>query len=245
MSRLTTILLILLSFSYPIITSANKLSIEEFTLKDTTLNEVKKVNAVFPSTWTSKILNKTLTFYNPSQNPRITIELNNSVDKEFNVYCYDNLKISKLDSKLYLLDQINKGELIFQGDLLNNYKLGENEKVKVFSITNEQLFEKLSSTNQNYNFCIKSTKSLNQNYKINYIYSNDDELETIRSIFKSLKITDYITPDQENQRSPIAAINETILETPKTNFFIILGLLIFLGLFTIFLVYATRIKRDV
>ncbi len=240
MPKLLTIISIIFLLIISPTVFANNTTIEEFKFKS--YNNIEySINVLFPSTWKAQKNNQTLTIYNSQLESRVRITSTPFINS---ITCLINPIVSKIDSKFYLFNYEKKGFIVHQENILKAFKPELNDMVTVLDYDNGELNSKFPDTDKTYDNCFKQIQTKKIQYSITIEYSNNNEFQNVKDIVKSLNISDYASPDLANQRSPFKAIDDTIKDTPRTNIYIIIGLILLLLLFLIFLIYATRLKKD-
>jgi hypothetical protein len=240
MLRFIIIIVFFLQLFYSLPLKANRIIIEEHKFKiNDNLNY--SINALYPSSWKSLKIGNQLTIFNLINNSKLII---NYVPFENKTNCYLGETIEYIDSKFFLIKNKNSALVYNKNNLKQNYIPKVDENLLVTSVEENRFLSKLPNYDTKYSSCITQSALDKVNFSLKMEFVSESDLNTIKDIIKSLNISDYVVPDKENQRTPLNAINDTLNDTPSSNIYIVIGIIGLLLLFSIFLVYTTRLKRD-
>ncbi|MGL4758017.1 MAG: hypothetical protein ACRCXZ_01665 [Patescibacteria group bacterium] len=236
---------------FPTYTEASlfKLYSEDIYLNNNKIN----FNFYLPQQWEAKKTSSTSIKLNKVSN-YLLFEVFDSSNQLNNWNCYNNVNLKKIDSKLLIKENKNFSEVIIENEKFQSvkfkYKPSDSENIKSFTNNSASILETLHIKGNTYNSCLNTFNSLttsrfeNKDFRITFRATNDSDQEEVINILKQMNLNYLAVPDPNNQINPLNEIKNQVLEAPRRNVLIILGIFISLFLFSLFLLVATRRQQD-
>jgi hypothetical protein len=179
--------------------------------------------------------------------------LNNNPNLSYQEYLFYNTKQLNSNDNLSL----NKSNIDFNSPVLLDYTtinqdLEQTEVLgsKAFYMKSDDSYVNiLPNNNEKYDICttINSQGVLNVSDNLQYIIKSATTSPVNQDIIDKILITSNLghnlIPDTINQNSPIVAITNTVAKEERSNIYIFLTFFTIIGLFSILLVYMTRVRR--
>lgn len=202
----------------------------------------------------------------------LTIKLTKFNKSSISSVCYDRLIPADIDNRFIRRSSIenndtpNTQEYLFKPSLDTKIQSAVKSKVTVtesminsieqpngYSFTklvNDELTSIIPKVGDLFDLCVSVNDQGPTNvfedviYSIKSLSDNPIDQESIDLIIKRSLLGEAIKPDPINKTTPLNAIENTVKSQQRSNIYIFLGFLGLIGMFSIVLVYMTRLKID-